>query len=497
MIGRSTGFRVRQLLALCATVLIAVPGTGLAQSWEVHAGLATAREYHRGATDVRYCTGGGVATVGTQRPGTATPTYDNLLVQRLNPNDATTPVSWRYTYDNGRPEQGAEIVEYTDGSGFAVVGTTDSLTSPAVSHLTVSKIDCGGNMVWRRSYGATAGINAAWDIIRANTGDPLQLTNPGDLVALGEYTANGLTRVRVVRINGTTGNLVWMRDYGVATGAQLYGRGIAEVDTPSLTDDLVVAGGIGNSAAIFQINGNDGSFVCGAQLAGLGVSRFNDIAAHGGSGIAPGFTPVGETRTTSAALPQIFVASFRSTNCGLQRQIEWGSPNQSETANAVTTTRSNTLTGVPAGQLLIAGNLNGPYGGVANSQDAWAHVMVPISLTPYTAGGYTGRRYGTQGVGLSGIETAAGIAESALGTYLVGSTSSNWTGSGDPMQALTVRMDDGFMNTLCSVPWSAPVLTLTPNVPLTVGGPQYNQQASLPVLPRVSIPQGFCCGISP
>ena len=163
----------------------------------------------------------------------------------------------------------------------------------------------------------------------------------------------------------------------------------------------------------------------------------------------------------------------------------------------MTTTRTNTFTGVPAGQLLIAGNLNGPYGNVANSQDAWAHVMVPISLTPYTAGGYTGRRYGTQGVGLSGIETALGVVESALGAYLVGSTSSNWTGSGDPMQALTVRMDDGFMNTLCSVPWSAPVLTLAPNAPLSVGGPQYNQSVSLSVLPRVSIPQGFCCGIGP
>jgi len=485
------------LAAVCLGAIFAVP-CAAQSNWEVHSGLSTYREMNRGTTEVRACTGGGVATVGMQRPPAGVAGYDNLLVQRLNPNDATSPVTWRYTYDSGRPDRGAEIVEYTDGSGFAVVGEIGSLSSPPVSHLTISKIDCNGNMLWQRSYGATAGDNIAWDLIRAQTGDAAFGTSAGDLIALGEYTVSGVTRVRVLRVTGA-GALIWMRDYSLATGASLLGRGIAEVETPSLADNLVVAGGVGNSAAIFQIDGNNGAFICGAQLAGLGVSRFNDIARHGGAGTTygPGFTPVGETRATSASLPQIFVASFRSTNCALQNQIQWGSPNESETAQAVTTVRGNTFNTVPFGHLLIAGNVIGPFGGVANSADAWAQLMVPISLTPYVAGGYGGRRYGTQGVGLNGTESAFGIAESTLGAYLVGSTSSNWAGVGDPLQTLTVRMDDNFMNTQCSVPWSQPTQALTPNTPLTVGGSLYTQNVTLSPLPRSPIPQGFCCGIGP
>ena len=482
------------LAAAAVFAATALPCAAQGFNWEVHAGLSTHRETNRGTTDVRYCTGGGVATAGGQRPPTSSPGYDNLLVQRLHPDNATNPVTWRYTYDSGQPEQASEIVEYTDGTGFAVVGTIDSLTTPPVSMLTISKIDCLGNMLWQRRYGSTAGVNVAWDLIRARTGDPAFGTSPGDLIALGEFTASGVTQVRVVRVTAG-GALIWTRDYSLA-GAQLYGRGIAEVDTPSLADNLVVAGGAGNNAAIFQIDGNNGGFLCGSQLPGLGVSRFNDITRHGGSGgIAAGFTPVGETRTTSGALPQILVASYLSTGCTLQNQIQWGSSSESEVANAVTLTGSNTFVGVPAGQLLIVGNVVGPYGGMAASADAWSHLMTPVALTPYTAGGYTGRRYGTQGVGLAGTETANGVIESTLGAYLVGGTTSNWSGAGDPMQAYTVRMDDTLMNTLCSVPWKALTGTLTAQSPLTVAGTPGTLSAVLPVLPRSPIPQGFCCGI--
>jgi len=485
------------LAAVCLGAVLAAP-CAAQTSWEVYSGLATHREMHRGVTEVRACTGGGVATVGTQRPPFPAPGFDNLIVQRLNPNDATSPVSWRYTYNSGRPDRGAEIVEYTDGSGFAVVGEIGPMGGSPVSRLTVSKINCNGNMLWQRSYGAILGRNTAWDLIRARTGDPAVGTSAGDLIALGEFVVGGVTRVRVVRLT-SAGALIWMRDYSVPTGLSLFGRGIAEVETPSLADNLVVAGGVGNSAAIFQIDGNNGAFICGSELAGLGISRFNDIARHGGLGTiyGPGFTPVGETRATLGSLPQIFVASFRSTNCALQNQIQWGSPNESETAQAVTTVRGNTFNTVPFGQLLIAGDVIGPFGGIPNSADAWAQMMVPISLTPYAVGGYDGRRYGTQGVGLLGRETAFGIAESTFGAYLVGATTSNWAGVGDPMQTLTVRMDDNFMNTLCSVPWSRPTQTLTPNSPLIVGGPLYTQNALLAPLPRLPIPQGFCCGIGP
>jgi hypothetical protein len=491
--------RSRTFSAIVAASLLAAglaPLSASAQSWEVYSGLNPHREQLNGATDVQFCAGGGQASVGTQRAPTGTPGFDNIVVQRMN---AANPIAgpWRFSYDSGRSEQGGGIVEYTDGTGFAIVGTFDTLAVPTQTHLTISKIDCNGNMVWHRSYGLNAGRQISWDIIRATTGDAAFGTAAGDLIALGEYN-NGTTNfVRVVRVR-SNGALIWMRDYSVPAAAlQLSGRGIAEVDTPSLADNLVVAGSYGNNAAIFQIDGNNGAFICGSQVPGLGLTRFNDIARNlTTAAIAPSFTAVGETRTAAAALPQAFVARYRSTFCALQRQVHWGSPNESETAQAVAITRATTFSTVPAGQLLIAGNLVGPYLG-ANSRDVWTHLMVPIQLTAYTAGGYTGQRYGTQGAGLAGIETVADVAESANGGYFVGATTSNWDGANDPLDGYSVRMGFGGMKTLCSVPWSGAITALLPNSPLTVTPAPITPTTLFNPLPRVALQAALCCGIGP
>jgi hypothetical protein len=492
----STRTRTSHSLSIFAAFAV-LPTAALAQSWEVHSGLNPHRELLSGVTDVLFCPGGGQAAVGTQRVPPGVAGFDNIVVERKN---AANPIAgpWRFSYDSGRSERGGGIVEYTDGTGFAIVGTFDTLATPTQTHLTISKIDCNGNMVWHRSYGTTGGTHIAWDIIRTTTGDPAFNTAAGDLVALGEYTVGGVNFVRVVRVD-SNGNLRWMRDYSVPVAAlQLSGRGIAEVETPSLADNLVVAGGYGNNAAIFQIDGNNGNFICGSQLPGLGVSRFNDIARHGagGTSIAPGFTPVGETRTTATALPQAFVASYRSTGCALQRQIHWGTPNESETAQAVTTTRANTFSTVPIGQLLIAGNIVGSYLGTGSS-DVWTHLMVPISLTAYTAGGYTGQRYGTQGVGLAGVETVADVAESSNGAHFVGTTNSNWDALNDPLDGYSVRMGFSGMKTLCSVPWSGAITVLLPNSPLTVTPTPISPTLLLSPLPRAALPAALCCGIGP
>lgn len=473
------------------------PFTAAAQSWEVYSGLNPHREQLHGVADVQFCAGGGQVAAGTQTAPAGTPGFNNIVVERKN---IANPVAgpWRYSYDSGRSEDGRGIVEYTDGSGFAVVGTLDTLATPVQTHLTISKVDCNGAMVWHRSYGTTAGKQIAWDILRAATGDPAFGTSAGDLIALGEYNTGSANFVRVVRTT-SGGALIWMRDYSVPTApTQLTGRGITEVETPSLADNLVVAGGFGNNAAIFQIDGNNGAFICGSQVPGLGVSRFNDITRHGASGstIAPGFTAVGETRSAAGGLPQAYVASYRSTGCALQRQVEWGSPNESETAQAVTTTRATTFSTVPGGQLLIVGNLVGPYLG-ANSSDVWSHLMVPITLAPYTAGGYTGMRYGTQGAGLAGVEIVADVAESDKGAHFVGTTTSDWDGLGDPADGYSVRMGFSGMKTLCSVPWSAAVTALTPFSALTVTPTAVSPSTQFNPLPRAALPAALCCGIGP
>jgi hypothetical protein len=488
----------RLLAVVCAVLASSLLSLSVhaQNSWEVYSGLSPHREQLQGVTDVQFCPGGGKASVGTQRVPAGLPGFDNIVVQRMA---VANPIAgpWRFSYDSGRSDQGGGIVEYTDGTGFAVVGTFDTLASPAQTHLTISKIDCNGTMVWRRSYGATNGRNTSWDIIRATTGDPQFNTAAGDLIAVGEFiNNNGAPFVRVVRVD-SNGNLRWIRDYNVPNNVVLTGRGIAEVDTPSLADNLVVAGGVGNNAAIFQIDGNNGAFICGSQLPGLGVARFNDITRNLTSPvIAPSFTVVGETRTTANALPQAFVASYRSTGCAVQQQIHWGSATESETAQAVTVTRSNTFNTVAAGQLLIAGNVVGPFQG-ANSSDVWTHLMVPIQLAAYTAGGYTGQRYGTQAAGLAGVETVADVGESGNGAYFVGATTSNWDTLNDPQDGYSVRMSFNNMKTLCSVPWGRPITPLQTAGTLAVTPLQTGPTAVFNPLPRADVTAGLCCGIGP
>jgi hypothetical protein len=446
---------------------------------------------------VRFCAGsiGNSIATGTQFPPGANA---NLILESLNPN---TSLGWRFSYDSGRREQAAEVVEYTDGSGYAVVGSIDPSGTPATSLLTVSKFDCAGNMLWQRFYGNTGGTNVAWDIIRANTGNGVT-TFAGDLIALGEFipAAGGPTVVRLVRVSNNGLAIRWIREYIAPGGLNLNGRGVTELPpaTGVSTGQLVVAGAVGNNAAVIQVNGDTGAFVCGSQLPGLGVSRFNDVATHGSPVIAPGFTPVGETRSATGGNSQIFVASYRHIGCVLQNQIQWGAATASETAQAVAITRATSFTTVPAGQLLIAGNIVGPFGTSLSSSDAWTHLMVPINLIPYTAGGYTGQRYGTQTFGLSGAETAVGVTEAASGGYFVGATSSSWAGVADPLRTLTTRISFNGLKTQCSVPWTAPTAVFTANTSLTVGDPAFTQNGGLNPLPKTPLlPEGLCCAIGP
>lgn len=494
MTMQSTHHYRRRPLAVALCALALWPTLVAAQNWEVHTGLSPHRDRLRGVVDVRFCTGGGQAASGTQTVPSTLPGFDNLLVQRL---DANNPIVgfWRNSYDSGRTESGAGIAEFRDGTGFAVVGVRNPLTTPAQTFLTISKVDCNGNMIWHNGYGPSAGFNVAWDIIRTNTGDAAFNTGPGDFVAIGEYFVNGLQRVRVVRIR-PSGAVSWIREYAAPANAPLSGRGIAEVDSIAVgTDNLVFAGGVGTSAAIVQIDGNTGLPVCGLQLPGLANALFNDVAAHGGlPGIAPGFTAVGQTLGGAGGTQQAFVASFRNLGCALQRQVHWGATTDAESAQSVTTTTATSFTTVPAGQLLIVGNVDGPFGGT-NSRDVWSHLMVPITLTPYTAGGYTGQRYGTNGVALAGTERVESVAIAASGAYLVGTTFSNWTGAGDP-QGYSVRMSVSNLKTQCSVPWAAPIAPLAQSSPLVVTSGLVQPPVNFPALIRAPINAGYCCGIA-
>lgn len=480
-------------VGLCALALW--PTMASAQNWEVHSGLSPHRDRLRGVVDVRFCTGGGQASAGTQTVPAGTPGSDNLLVQRLDAANPTVTF-WRNSYDSGLSETGAGIAEFRDGSGFAVVGVRNPLTSPAQTFLTISKVDCNGNMVWQNGYGPTAGRNVAWDIIRAETGDPALNTGPGHFIAIGEYTVNGVQYVRALRIR-PNGALSWIREYVAPGGVALHARGIAEIDsTATGTDDLVIAGGVGNSAVVLQINGNTGLPVCAQQLPGLGSARFNDVAAHGGVGtIPPGYTVVGETSPPTGGSRQAFVASYRTLACTLQNQVEWGNPTDQESAQSVATTAATSFSTVPVGQLLIVGNVDGAFGGTPGSADVWSHLMTPITLAPYTAGGYTGQRYGTNGVALAGTEYVESLAMTPGGAYFVGTTLSNWTGAGDA-QGYSVRMSVAAMKTQCSVPWKAPVAPLTPASALSVASTVVGPVVGFPPLPRSPIKADYCCGFA-
>lgn len=482
-------------LALSSLATLA-PGAAHAQSWELVSGLPAQRDVHRGTKEIRNCLNpGGVLSVGTTTPGGAAPNT-NMLIERLT---AGAGLVYRFQYDTAQqPEQAAQVTEFRDGTGFAVVGSLDPLNVAAPqSRFIVTKIDCNGQPLWRFAYGDSTEFNTGWDILQAASGAAASGTAAGDLVALGRYykpataAAPAVYRARIARtrVNGTP---IWVRDYQASIPGDFELHAIAELVpvAPSTTGDLVAVGRIAGEAAVLQVNGNNGAVVCTARMRGLGTAQYHDVVPVKTSAGTPEFLAVGETSPAGAA-SQVYLSRF-VPNCLLRVHTHWGATADREIGWAGDLTTATTVSGVGAGVLLFGGEANGTYNGIF-SQDAFLHLANPQTLLPLPGG--LGKRYGTQG---ALAEKALTLSSANNGAYFAGLSTTNWLANGDPQHALTARASVNALKTSCAVDWQPPAVSLalasaTYGVTIT---PKDAVQQPLPTRSAV-LSQKLCCPVGP
>lgn len=412
---------------------------------------------------------------------------------------------FRFQYDTGGlPERAAQVAELRDGTGFAMVGGIDPTSAATpTSRFVITKIGCNGAPIWRFAYGDTTDYNTGWDILQTNTGDPAFSTQASDLVVLGKYfrpatpVAPAIYRTRIVRTR-SNGTLIWARDYQASIAGDFELHAIAELApvAPSLTGDLVAVGRIGSQTAVMQVNGNNGAVVCTSRTNGLGVAQYHDVVAVRTT-TGPEFLTVGETSTSSTAAKQVYLSRF-VPNCLLRVHTHWGATAYREIGYGTDLTLTTTYAGAPAGVMMLGGEVNGAFGSVALSQDAFMHLAHPQTLMPYvlpTGLPVIGKRYGTQG---ALAEKAFTISAASSGAYFGGSTSTNWLANGDPLHALTVRPDAGGFKTMCTVDWTPPAV----NLPLVSGA--FGVTVTVKTMSQVQLPtpisvpkQSPCCTIVP
>lgn len=262
---------------LCAMIFLLGCTAVSAQQWQYVYGPTSSGEtgHKRVAPVLGNCTspanGGvdGYIAVGSS---------DNKVYVIRTKNDGST--SWERTYDirnDGLDDEGWAIVELDDGSGFAVTGSSSDLSTGGYD-IFILKIDCAGNVVWSRTYGAFGSADRGYDIIETNTtGNPNQTpipTSAGDLVVAGESIyagAGGLPMIDgyLVRVT-STGVLIWDQLYDNNNGQQsfddtFFGLTEASAINPSNTGDIVAVGKtdmvtLRQQGYVVRVNGDNGTF---------------------------------------------------------------------------------------------------------------------------------------------------------------------------------------------------------------------------------------------
>ncbi len=198
----------RALLASCLG-LLAVP----AMAWEWNYGPATTSEDgYRRVHPVPSCNpdfpNPGYIAIGTQDIGGPNPdvyvTYTNVL--------GNSAAGWEATYDVeglGLADDGMAIVS-VPGQGYVFLSNSlYGVWRPALT-----AIDCKGKVIWSQIYPDTLANQNLWgnDLIRTQSGDPLQGTNPGDFAVAGWWfnstVAPGNDDAFLMRTNAA-GGLIW------------------------------------------------------------------------------------------------------------------------------------------------------------------------------------------------------------------------------------------------------------------------------------------------
>ena len=148
---------------------------------------------------------------------------DDVWVMKV---DGAGAIVWQRTFGGGDADAAEDIVELADG-GFAVVGSTNSLT-PSGHAPWILRLDAGGNPLWHRVVASDV-----WGDLGA-----VAQTGDGHLVVVGRVAEVGFASndLWCAKLAATLGRVLWQRAYEGDTGD--FGSAVLP-----LADDGFIVGG--------------------------------------------------------------------------------------------------------------------------------------------------------------------------------------------------------------------------------------------------------------
>jgi hypothetical protein len=133
--------------------------------------------------------------------------------------DTNGKIEWKKTFGGILDDRGYSITKVNDG-GFVVTGYTDSpdgdfkdINKSSVRDIFAIKLDENGNLLWKRTFGGSMGIDFSNQIIPTSDGGCIitgnTSSNDGDFAGL----LKGVTDVFVIKLN-QSGIIQWKKTYG-------------------------------------------------------------------------------------------------------------------------------------------------------------------------------------------------------------------------------------------------------------------------------------------
>ena len=405
----------------------------------------------------------GYIAVGYTYYVSGAPTPPDVYVVRTDNNGAMV---WERTYDvdgNNGFDDGASIIELSDGTGFVITGRTGH--SSGVDAF-LMKIDCNGAVLWTQIYpGPTippsnrrgSGGN---ELIETTTGDPNLGTSPGDIVVCGFVTqSDGDTDALLFRTDAS-GNLLWNASYDGDQGEQQELYSLAET-TPTLlqtTGDIIGVGmgqtatpppGGGYDAYVVRVNGNSGQIGAapqGAATYGNPGVFYSVIELQNPGEIGPASQP--NVVLAGGILGEILLVKLNDGDpCtpALQSRVGDGTTTL-DVAYDVQEIPFQVTGVVPFIQwdLILAGEShNAYYRPIPTSQTALLQGINPTTLTPIPA---AGQLYGPNvltnsiqwGQSVAPVDATGGRTQ---GFIMCGFTQHDWLSAGDAGDVYLLKTD--------------------------------------------------------
>jgi hypothetical protein len=476
------------LSAMMALGLGIAASPARAQNFEAFYGETNFRDRGEDVKTVRHCPGGGSVVAGTRISPAGT---SEALVTRV---DSLGVALWQRSYRvaGAAFSEANAIVEYSDGSGFALTGSA----TPSDTRIYTMRISCDGKPMWTVLLDNQAlnhrGIG--FDIIEVSPSLATLLTR--DVVVVGDERlpiAGGTTHGRIARIDAT-GNVVYNNAYVEPEripGLRFRAVTLARASTGLMTD-LVVAGSAGRftdwnfdrRGLMFRTR-LDGNPVCNAML-GIFDSPSEDY-----SGITPLTSAAfnGQTLLVGSATPgaaavsqQGYLTRFRSGNCEPLEQSRWPFPGESAELLDVVE-----FQGGAVGPARFA--VTGTVRSAANPSDGFITPGTIFNLAPVPF-----QRFGMQA---PGIETLRSLDTMTDRLIAAGNTDRDWQGVGDLRDSYLVQTDST-LRTQCSLTWT--ILGNDPNLPHERFIPEVR---SIDTAVRAETPsgettgEGYCCVLAP